>query len=93
MSPQNAASVLPNAPSGIAGTAAFTAAVRAFALNELGVPESHPVLTGRLARRVANLLADGRIPSVRINGRYGVDPALAPKAAALLGLHATLRLI
>jgi len=81
MLPQDGTSI-PNAR--YAGTSEFTAAVRAFALTERGVPPTHPVLAGRLARRVGNAVADGLVPSIRINGRYVIDIAHVPLAADVL---------
>lgn len=70
------------------GSSAFTRAVRLFAGETLGVSPGHALLQGRLARRIGEALADGKLPAEQINGRYSIDPALVPEAARLLGLTA-----
>lgn len=62
------------------GSTEFAQIVRRF-----GDPDS-PALAGRFARRVAALIVDGPLNAERVNGRWYVDPAMAPKAAQLMGL-------
>lgn len=68
------------------GVPDIAAAVRAEA-SRRGVNEDNRVLTGPLARRIRGLLEDGRLPHIRVRGRYFVGAEHVPLVADLLGLQ------
>jgi hypothetical protein len=66
-------------------TTEFTQEILRYALKN-GATMDHPMLAGRFARRVAAMIVDGKIQGQRVRGRWYVDPALAPRAAEIMGL-------
>lgn len=68
------------------GSTEIAQLTRAYA-EACGVPANHPVLASvGFVRRVAALIANGQVPSVRVRNRMYCSPDVVPQVAALLGL-------